>query len=268
MTHSLDERYSLKTGASGADRLTLLNEIYGPSTRDFLTQSGLSEGMSVADIGCGIGTVARWIAKQVGERGRVVAIDSSSDQIEYSRNTAESKDLRSLKFRVGSAYDTGVAKSSMDIVFCRLLLAHLNNPLAAIVEMASLLKKGGVLICEEPDYSGARTYPPTDCYADAMEYMLARGVDPIIGLKLPSLCGEAGLTVKTVEVDQPAILRGSAKRYWELTVREFAPRLVELRRFAQAHMDNHLLSIHSISSDSSTLLLLPSKVQICATKTK
>ena len=267
MAHcSRDEQYSLNTGASGAERLRLLDEVYGPRTRWFLKHAGLAPRMQAADVGCGIGTVACWMAAEVGNEGRAIAIDFSADQIQQARQAAESQGLQNLSFVTASAYETGLPRASLDLVFCRALLAHLKSPSAAIVEMAALLKPGGILVCEEPDYSGARTYPPTGCYSNAMEYLLVRGVDPIMGLKLPDLCQKNGLSVSAIELNQPAILEGRLKQYWELTVREFAPRLIEMSCYTQEHMDEHLRELRSISGDSSTLVMLPPMVQISAVK--
>ena len=41
------------------------------------------------------------------------------------------------------------AEGAFDLVYCRLLLCHLQRPLEALREMRSLLKPGGVLVCED-----------------------------------------------------------------------------------------------------------------------
>ena len=61
--------YILATGEAAASRLEMLEEIFGPHSRQLLEKAGLAKGLRVADIGCGTGLVSLWIATQVGAEG-------------------------------------------------------------------------------------------------------------------------------------------------------------------------------------------------------
>ena len=96
--------YVLTTGDNGADRLRLLDKVYGASTRRMLLEAGLRPGMRVLDVACGVGTVTCWIAEQVGERGAVVAADISPDQLAVARETwASCEGLQPVEFIEASA---------------------------------------------------------------------------------------------------------------------------------------------------------------------
>src|SRR5215472_13715855 len=79
--HHLDRPYMLATGEKAISRLGLLERIFGPATRHLLSTAGLSSGMHVTEIGCGIGLTARWVSTQVSPGGSVVGVDSSSEQL-------------------------------------------------------------------------------------------------------------------------------------------------------------------------------------------
>ncbi|HXG24926.1 MAG TPA: methyltransferase domain-containing protein, partial [Chthonomonadales bacterium] len=76
-----DTRYVLATGEGGAERLRVVQSVHGPDTERLLLRVGLTQGMKVADIGCGIGTISCWMAQQVGPTGAVYGIDISPEQI-------------------------------------------------------------------------------------------------------------------------------------------------------------------------------------------
>jgi 2-polyprenyl-3-methyl-5-hydroxy-6-metoxy-1,4-benzoquinol methylase len=76
--------YILATGEAAASRLEMLEDIFGPHSRQLLGKAGLCKGLRVADIGCGTGLVSLWIATQVGAEGRVVGVDMSCEQSEGS----------------------------------------------------------------------------------------------------------------------------------------------------------------------------------------
>ena len=57
------------------DRLRVLARVVDARTRRALTETGIAPGWNCCDVGSGAGTVAAWMAEQVGASGHVVSID-------------------------------------------------------------------------------------------------------------------------------------------------------------------------------------------------
>ena len=68
--------YVLPTGEDDQSRLDVIHAVgTGPVSLKGLEAARIGEASRVADIGCGTGTVSRWIAQRIGPAGRVDAID-------------------------------------------------------------------------------------------------------------------------------------------------------------------------------------------------
>jgi ubiquinone/menaquinone biosynthesis C-methylase UbiE len=252
--------YVLTTGDSGADRLRLLDKVYGLSTRRVLLEAGLRPGMRVLDVACGVGTVTCWMAEQVGERGSVVAVDISPDQLAVARATWEScEGLQPVEFLEASAYDTGLPAESFDMVHTRLLLCHLNRPEDAIAEFYRLLKPGGVFVCHDLYLSGMLSVPPTRAWTRSMEigHALGRaiGVDYDHGLKLPTRMLEAGFESPEVSFDMPVYMRGPEKRLWELTFAEAGPAIVRSGAASAQEVEELAAQMKREAEDETTLMV-------------
>ena len=76
--------YVLATGAAAVRRLHVLHNIYSLAGKRILLQAGLTEGMRVADFGCGVGVVTRMLAQIVGPSGSVTGIDVDGAQLEQA----------------------------------------------------------------------------------------------------------------------------------------------------------------------------------------
>lgn len=260
----------LATGETAVSRLDLLERIFGPATRRLLSASGLSSGMRVAEIGCGIGLTARWVATQVGPGGSVVGVDSSSEQVRVAEKSADNDGIRNLSFRQGDAYETGLPRNSFDLLYARFLLCHLSDPAKALHEMSSLLKRGGTLVCEDHDDGGIFTEPATRAYKRLVEISAAvnliHGLDSYIGLRLPRLFRNAGFRRPEVKVIQIAVLRGEEKRFWELTLREAAPAILQAQVSTSDELDTICQEMRKIDQDESILLMLARVTQVWAKK--
>ena len=138
--------YSLATGAAAVRRLHVLHNIYSPAGRRVLIQAGLTQGMKVADFGCGVGVVSRMLAEMVGPSGSVTGIDVNGAQVEQARQLCMNEGLRNTRFVEASAYSTGLERGTFDLVYCRFLLLHLTDPTACLREMRELLRPGGILV--------------------------------------------------------------------------------------------------------------------------
>jgi ubiquinone/menaquinone biosynthesis C-methylase UbiE len=258
---TVGDDYALATGDSGAERLRLLDKVYGASTRRMLLEAGLKPGMRVLDVACGVGTVTCWIAEQVGASGAVVAADISPDQLAVARATWAACDgLQPVEFIEASAYDMGLPAESFDLVYTRLLLCHLNQPKHAIAEFYRVLKPGGVFVCQDLYGSGMLSVPLTDAWTRSMEIIFAFGscigVDYDHGLKLPTRMRDAGFKTPEVSFDMPVYMRGPEKRLWELTFAEAGPAIVRAG-VASAQEVNELAAQMKMEAEDDTTLMVP-----------
>ena len=132
-------QYALAVGDAGERRLRAISELLAPTTRRLLETAGIRRGMRVADIGCGVGRVSAMLAELVGPEGEVVGVDLSPAQVEQSRSLAAARRLTNCRFVEASAMATGLPSASFDLVYGRLLLIHLPDPVGALREMSRLL---------------------------------------------------------------------------------------------------------------------------------
>lgn len=261
----------LTAGAQAAARLKLLDDVYGLSTRRNLLDGGLRSGMRVLDMGCGLGTLACWMAARVGPKGCVVTADESPDQLALARETwAACGDEQPVQFMEASAYATGMPARSFDLVHCRLLLCHLSRPEEALREFHRLLKPGGTLVCQELFVSSLFASPRSQAFQDFVTYArdLERttGTDCDFGLKLCAAATRVGFKSPEVRLDQPAFLRGPWKRLWEWTATEWMSRSVAGGAIGQHRADAILAGMRRAGEDETTLIGQAALIGIIARK--
>src|SRR6266568_3729751 len=104
-------------------RLSLLESVDDPWTIRHLTELGLSAGWRCLEIGGGGGSVARWMAEQVGFDGYVLATDIDIRFLEES----EAKNLVVRRHDIA----TDDLDEQFDLVHCRHVLMHVSDRDAA-----------------------------------------------------------------------------------------------------------------------------------------
>jgi SAM-dependent methyltransferase len=116
-----------------------------------LDMLGLRPGLSVLEAGCGVGIVARDLARLVGPRGRVVALDLSQLIITEARKRHEG-DLP-VTYEVADVTAIPHADGSFDVVRCERVLQHLTDPDLALREMVRVARPGGRVCVLDPDWA-------------------------------------------------------------------------------------------------------------------
>ena len=222
--------YVLPTGEDDQSRLDTIHAVYGSVSLRGLEAARIGEASRVADIGCGTGTVSRWIAERIGPAGRVDAIDIAPEQVDIARSTPVSPNAAQIDYQVGSAYEPALPEHAFDIVFSRLVLCHLQEPGKAVAQMAKLLNDGGRLVLVDMDMRTAFTMPPCSVYETvinefAFPFGAQIGVDYAIGVRLHELMLDAGLTTEFITADQPIFRDGPEKHLWERTWAAALPRV-------------------------------------------
>jgi len=124
-----------------------------------IERSGIKKGMSVLDLGCGSGAFTPFIARVVGQKGRVYALDVQADmlkQLENKLSRPENKDIKNIKLIEGNAYELPFEDGSIDLVNMVTVLQEIPDRNRALQEVKRVLKPGGFLAVTElfpdPDY--------------------------------------------------------------------------------------------------------------------
>jgi SAM-dependent methyltransferase len=260
--------YVLATGSAAANRLKILNNIYGPGGRRLLIEAGIRRGMRVADLGCGTGMVTQVLADFVGPEGEVVGVDFSGAQIEQARQLLPA-DVKNVSFVQASATDTALPRESFDLVYSRFLLIHLTEPDAALREMYALLKPEGTIVCEDGDLTTAGSEPFSKLHAFSILFGQLGpvwGVDYTLGRRLFRMVLAANFHAPEISFNQPVIAKGENKRVLELSVAEAGPAFVAAGLITNEELTKTLAKMRQLAEDETVLALMPRMSQVWARK--
>jgi SAM-dependent methyltransferase len=262
-------QYALATGADAVGRLKILHRIYSSAGREALLEAGLKEGMSVADFGCGPGTMTRMLAALVGSSGSVTGIDFHAGQLEEARQLCAMDGLVNTTFVAADACSTGLPQNRFDLVYCRFLLLHLMDPTSCLHEMWRVLKPGGILLVEDGDLASACSVPPTalDAFADLFSRLgPIRGVDYSLANHLCQLVGDAGFSIINLKIHQPAERAGLSGLLLKWSVEEAGPAFVEAGLITLEQLQRTIEEMESAIGDPNVLALAPRMSLVSARK--
>lgn len=162
--------YVIGVGEEDEQRLSLLNEVFGETSRNLLLKAGLKQDMRVLEIGCGTGNMTKFIASQVGHNGTVCAVDQSHEQITLAKkNCAAEKNIHFIESSVFDLKDL----EKFDVIYSRFLLMHLEEPFNAFQLLTQFLKPGGVIVCEEATNNVIACYPDSAVFQKNRTLILA-----------------------------------------------------------------------------------------------
>ena len=103
----------------------------------------LPQNLTVADIGCGTGSLTFELARFAG---KVIGVDLSKEMLRRARAVARERQLSNVEFRQGDALKPPLASHSVDAAFCVMVLHFLPDPQRAIAGLCRVTRPGGSVI--------------------------------------------------------------------------------------------------------------------------
>ena len=219
-----ESRYRLAAAGRAAaeeERLTLLEQLYDPVSRR--RRALVERGWRCLEVAAGRGSMAVWLAEQVGPAGQVVATDIDTRYLQR----LELPNLEVLEHNILEDPLEALGPGSFDLVCSRLALFHLvGKQEQAIRQMTKCLRPGGWLIDEDADWGTAAPVDPAhplyDGYRRAWrdgDWWTSRGYDKAFGRKLPALFERCGLQDIRHEAATEVVRGGSPwARWWAVTM--------------------------------------------------
>lgn len=139
------------------DRLRVLSRVADGRTRRALIEVGIAPGWHCCDIGSGAGTVAAWMAEQVGAAGRVVSLDVDT---RFQPPSSGIVDVREIDVTTEPIGD-----DEFDIVHARAVLQHLSQREAVLDAMIAAAKPGGWIVVGDVDWIQFDAQPVPEPFA-------------------------------------------------------------------------------------------------------
>ena len=179
-------------------RLKRQAQCWEPVTKSVLERAGIGPGMRCLDAGCGPGEVMRVMAQRVGPNGMVVGLDTDAHIGADAISALTAAGLRQCRFLHADLFSVEqIDEGPFDLVFARLLLFHIKNPVDALRRLYGYLKPGGRIVIQDYDTTTIDAEPVHEVLSEFKTVWSGvcekAGLDERIGLRLPQLFAEAGM---------------------------------------------------------------------------
>ncbi len=149
LTEYLGRRIAFTMSVRGADWLIRKNRQAEEDCASLLKELQLKPGMTVCDMGCGNGFYALQMARQVSEKGQVLAVDIQSGMLRLLQARAEEQDIKNVKPILGGIADPHLPVGKVDLILCVDVYHEFSHPVQMLKSMRDSLAPGGVIALAE-----------------------------------------------------------------------------------------------------------------------
>jgi ubiquinone/menaquinone biosynthesis C-methylase UbiE len=148
-THYMGRRIARTMHFSGASWLTRESREREEQSTLMLENLGVLPGMTVCDMGCGNGYHSLRLAKRVGPRGKVLAVDIQSEMLRLLKARAQRGGLNNITPVLSTPLDPQLPKGKVDLILCVDVYHEFSHPERMLRAMRESLSAKGQLVLVE-----------------------------------------------------------------------------------------------------------------------
>jgi SAM-dependent methyltransferase len=214
--------YVLRASVAPADeaaRLALIQDYQDPLTIEVLRTLPVAVGWRCLDVGAGAGSIARWLAAEVGP---TLATDLDVTRLAPGPNlTVQRHDVRT----------DPLPEAEFDLVHTRLVLQHLPERAAVLGRLCTAVRPNGHIVIGDIDFTVVRPSEPDTAFDRVQTAFDAAvrdaGWQPDLGSRLLSMIDDAGLVDVRATCHQHVQAGGeAAPAILAMTYQRLRPRLL------------------------------------------
>ena len=138
---------------------------------ELLRSLGVTDGQTVADLGAGTGYLSVRIAKAVGTKGRVLALDVEPNLVAYMKERAAKAQLPQMQAALIKTDDPGLPDGGVDLVLVVDTWHHIDERVRYLAKIARGLKPGGRVAVVDFKKGDLPVGPPDDDHKLAPEHV-------------------------------------------------------------------------------------------------
>jgi FkbM family methyltransferase len=139
----------------------------------------ISKGFTVMDVGCGPGYFSIPLAKMVGEKGKVIAVDLQEEMLKKLKSKAEKYDLNNrILYHNCTVDDIGISEK-VDFVLTFWMVHEVRNVDVFFQQIAKTMKPGSLYMLVEP-----KIHVSLDRYKEIIKSAARAGLKPHSNLKV------------------------------------------------------------------------------------
>lgn len=145
-----NERYQTPSGREAvAKGLGASDRDQRQKPRELVEAMQLRPGMTVADIGTGVGYMLPFLSEAVGAKGRVLAEDIFDDFLAQAKKRVADDKLANVTFVKGTEHGPQLPERSVDVALALDSYHHYDYPADMLAGIRAGLKPGGRLVIVE-----------------------------------------------------------------------------------------------------------------------
>ena len=136
-------------GIGGADWLERSEREIEELPETALDKIGINPGMTVADVGAGVGYFTIRLGRRVGPTGKVYATDVQPEMLTILKDRARKANLTNIEPILGSESDPRLPANSLDVILLVDVYHEFSRPQRMLRKLAQALKPDGRLVLLE-----------------------------------------------------------------------------------------------------------------------
>lgn len=149
LTHYMGREIAQAMHFAGAPWLTRESRDREEEPAKLMKALHLKAGMTVCDLGCGNGFYTLMLAKEVGDKGKVLAVDIQQEMLDLLAKRAEKAGVKNYQPILGTVADPKLPEGAVDLILIVDVYHEMDHPVEMLAAMRKSLSKGGRMVLVE-----------------------------------------------------------------------------------------------------------------------